>query len=102
MKVTIWKHDVPDAAITSPDLTAFARLKEFGLEVTGQRHHADRAVLACRVLEPDHWRRCCGRQANAGAATDCRLPNRTPLPKSLREVRDVAQFRRMHPKGMPG
>lgn len=28
---------------------------ELGLEVTGQRLAPDRAVLACRVVEPDGW-----------------------------------------------
>jgi transposase len=52
---------VPDATFTSPDLTTFARLDELGLEVTGQRLEPDRAVLACRVVDPegslDRW--CC-------------------------------------------
>ena len=47
--------DVPDATFTSPDLTTFCRLDELGLEVTGQRLAPDRAVLACRVVEPDGW-----------------------------------------------
>ena len=42
------------------DLTRFARLDELGLEVTGQRVTVDRAVLACRVVEPDTWCRRCG------------------------------------------
>ena len=43
-----------------PDLTTFCRLDELGLEVTGQRLEPDRAVLACRVVEPDQWCRRCG------------------------------------------
>src|SRR6476620_133898 len=39
------------------DLTTFCRLDELGLVVTGQRLESDRAVLACRVVEPDQW--CC-------------------------------------------
>jgi len=42
---------------TSPDLTPFCRLEELGLEVVGQRLGPDRAVLACRVVEPGGW--CC-------------------------------------------
>jgi transposase len=42
------------------DLTTFCRLDELGLEVTGQRLDPDRAVLACRVVEPDRWCRRCG------------------------------------------
>ena len=41
-------------------LTTFARLDELGLEVTGQRLDPGRAVLACRVVEPDLWCRRCG------------------------------------------
>jgi len=35
------------------DLTVFCRLDELGLVVTGQRLDSDRAVLACRVTDPD-------------------------------------------------
>lgn len=51
---------MPDATFACPDLTTFARLDELGLEVTGQRLEPERAVLACRVLEPDDWCRRCG------------------------------------------
>ena len=48
-----------------PDLTAFARLDELGLVVVGQRLEPARAVLACRVLEPDQWCRRCGCEGGA-------------------------------------
>jgi transposase len=55
---------VPDATAVAgfarPDLTTFCGLDELGLVVTGQRLEPDRAVLACRVLEPDQWCRRCG------------------------------------------
>ena len=51
---------MPDATFACPDLTTFARLEELGLEVVGQRLEPDRAVLACRVVEPDQWCRRCG------------------------------------------
>jgi transposase len=51
---------VPDATFACPDLTTFTRLDELGLEVVGQRLEPDRAVLACRVVEPDQWCRRCG------------------------------------------
>ena len=51
---------MPDATFARPDLTTFCRLDELGLEVTGQRLEPDRAVLACRVHEPDQWCRRCG------------------------------------------
>ena len=62
--------DVPDATpgagFACADLTAFCRLDELGLEVTGQRLEPDRAVLACRVVEPagsdERWCRRCGCQ----------------------------------------
>jgi len=53
---------VRDATFACPDLTAFCRLDELGLEVVGQRLEPGRAVLACRV-EPgefDRWCRQCG------------------------------------------
>ncbi len=49
-----------DVTFARPDLTTFVRLDELGLEVTGQRLAPDRAVLACRVVEPDQWCRRCG------------------------------------------
>ncbi len=49
-----------DATFAAPDLTTFARLDELGLVVVGQRLEPDRAVLACRVVEPDGWCRRCG------------------------------------------
>lgn len=51
---------MPDATFAHPDLTTFCRLDELGLEVTGQRLEPGRAVLACRVVEPDDWCRRCG------------------------------------------
>jgi transposase len=58
---------VLDATFARPDLTTFCRLDELGLQVLGQRLEPDRAVLACRVLEPDQWCRRCGCE---GAARD--------------------------------
>jgi transposase len=55
--------DMPDAtraAFACPDLTAFCRLDELGLEVVGQRLEPGRAVLACRVVASDEWCRRCG------------------------------------------
>jgi transposase len=51
---------VPDATFACPDLTTFAHLDELGLQVVGQRLAPARAVLACRVVEPDQWCRRCG------------------------------------------
>ncbi|BCJ39220.1 hypothetical protein Athai_67230 [Actinocatenispora thailandica] len=47
------------AGFGRPDLTTFARLDGLGLAVIGQRLEPDRAVLACRVVEPDRWCRRC-------------------------------------------
>ena len=56
--------DVADATrgagFTRADLTTFTRLDGLGLEVTGQHLEPGRAVLACRVVEPDRWCRRCG------------------------------------------
>ncbi|XAS77230.1 ISL3 family transposase [Dermatophilaceae bacterium Sec6.4] len=56
---------MPDATFATPDLTTFARLDELGLTVFGQRLEPGRAVLACRVLEPDDWCHRCGCQGLA-------------------------------------
>ena len=50
----------PGGGFACPDLTTFCRLDGLGLEVTGQRLELGRAVLACRVVEPDQWCRRCG------------------------------------------
>ena len=49
-----------DATFVRPDLTTFCRLDDLGLEVVGQRVEPSRAVLACRVVDPDEWCRRCG------------------------------------------
>lgn len=56
-----------NATFACPDLTTFCRVDELGLVVTGQRLEPGRAVLACRIVEPDEWCRRCGCQ---GAVRD--------------------------------
>ncbi|MCA0251824.1 MAG: ISL3 family transposase [Actinobacteria bacterium] len=51
-----------NATFAVPDVTTFCRLDELGLVVTGQRLELKRAVLACRVVEPDDWCHECGQQ----------------------------------------
>lgn len=51
---------ISPAGFACPDLTVFCRLDDLGLEAIGQRIEPDRAVLACRVVEPDRWCRRCG------------------------------------------
>ncbi|SBS79620.1 transposase (fragment) [uncultured Mycobacterium sp.] len=51
-----------NATFDDCDLTKFCRLDELGLEATGQRLEPGRAVLACRVVEPDDWCHRCGSQ----------------------------------------
>ena len=48
-----------------PDLSAFTRLDDLDLEVTGQRIWPDHAVLACRIAGEDRWCRRCGCQGQA-------------------------------------
>lgn len=48
------------ATFATPDLTTFCRLDELGLVAVGQRLAPDRAVIECRVAEPDPWCRKCG------------------------------------------
>ena len=54
----------PGGGFACPDLTTFCRLDELGLEVTGQRVQADRAVLSCRVTDDDSWCHRCGEQGS--------------------------------------
>ena len=49
-----------DATFAGPDLTTFCRLDDLGLQVVGRQLQTDRAVLACRVTDPDRWCRRCG------------------------------------------
>ncbi|ROR53167.1 transposase [Luteococcus japonicus] len=49
-----------NATFTTPDLTTFCRLGDLGLVVTGQHLTDERAVLACRPVEPDDWCHHCG------------------------------------------
>ncbi|WP_175957114.1 ISL3 family transposase [Schaalia sp. Marseille-Q2122] len=53
---------MPNATFIEPDLTTFAGLDGLGLIVTGQCIEPERAVLECRVVEPDNWCRRCGCQ----------------------------------------
>lgn len=51
---------MPNATLDDCDLTKFCRLDELGLVATGQRLEPGRAVLSCRVVEPDDWCHRCG------------------------------------------
>jgi transposase len=64
---------VSDATFATPDLSKFCRLDELGLEVFGQQVGPDRAVLACRVVEPDEWCRRCGCQGTVRDSVSRRL-----------------------------
>ena len=57
--------DMSNTIFDRPDLSAFTRLDDLGLEVTGQRMWPDRAVLACRIAGEDRWCRRCGCQGVA-------------------------------------
>lgn len=59
--------DMVHATFTTPDLTSFAGPDGLVLRVVSQRLESGRAVLACRVVEPDDWCRGCGCQ---GAVQD--------------------------------
>ncbi len=74
LTLTIQKDlDVLDATFAAPDLTTFCRLDELGLVVLGQHLQPDRAVLACRVVEPDRWCRECGCEGRARDTVSRRL-----------------------------
>ena len=54
--------DMANTIFDLPDLSAFTRLDDLGLEVTGQRIEADHAVLAYRITGEDRWCRRAGHQ----------------------------------------
>lgn len=58
-----------DATFADPDLTTFARLDGLGLQVVGQFLEPDRAVLSCRVVDPDD--RC---HRSGGLCRGCSRP----------------------------
>lgn len=62
-----------DTFFAVPDLTTFTGLDGLGLEVTGQIVESERAVVACRVVEPDHWCSRCGCQGVARDTVTRRL-----------------------------
>ena len=62
-----------NATFDDCDLTKFCRLDELGLQATGQRVEPGRAVLACRVVEPDDWCHRCGSQGTARGTVIRRL-----------------------------
>ena len=68
-KTSTWLT-LPSRPLTWP---GSPRLDELGLEVTGQRVEPDRAVLACRVAEPDPWCRRCGCRGEARDTVTRRL-----------------------------
>jgi len=49
-----------DSTFADPDVTTFARLDGLGLQVVGQFLEPDRAILECRVVDPDQRCRRCG------------------------------------------
>lgn len=82
---------MPDAAFAAPDLTAFAGLDDLGLEVTGQLVEPGRAVLACRVVESDHWWGRCGCQ---GVARDTVIRRLAHAPMGWRPTTLEVKVRR--------
>ena len=79
------------AGFGCPDLSAFCRLDELGLEVTGQRLEPGRAVLACRVVAPDRWCRRCGAE---GAVRDSVVRRLAHEPLGWRPTTLVVTVRR--------
>ena len=63
---------MPNTTFDRPDLSAFTRLDDLGLEVTGQHIWPDHAVLACRITGEDQWCRRCGCQGiSRGTVVRC-------------------------------
>ncbi|WP_156252033.1 ISL3 family transposase [Pseudactinotalea terrae] len=62
-----------DATFADPDLTTFCRLDELGLVAVGQRLEPERAVIECRITEPDPWCRQCGAEGVSRGTVTRRL-----------------------------
>ena len=98
----------PDAGFGCADLTLFCRLDELGLEVTGQRLDPDRAVLACRVVEPDRWCRRCGCEGSPRDTVQRRLAHEpfgwrpTTLLITVRRYRVHRLWPRLAARHQPG
>lgn len=87
---------MPHATFTRPNLTTFTRLDELGLEVVGQQIEPKRAVLACRVVEPDQWCRRCGCEGTPRGTVVRRLAHSDGLAAirygSIGVLRDAHRF----------
>jgi transposase len=90
----------PGAGFACPDLTVFCRLDELCLEVTGQRFEPDRAVLACRVVEPDGSdERWCRRSGCEGSPRDTVTRRLAHEPLGWRPTTLVVTIRRYRCSG---
>jgi len=80
-----------NATFDAPDLTTFCCVDDLGLVVTGQRLEPDRAVLACRVGDPDDWCHVCGCQGVVRDTVERRLAH---LPLGWRPTTLIVRVRR--------
>ena len=65
--------DMPHATFAAPDLTTFCRLDELGLVAIAQDLTPRRAVIECRLLDPDPWCRNCGEEGTLRDSVPRRL-----------------------------
>ena len=65
--------DLSHATFGAPDLTTFCNLDALGLTVMGQRIDVDRAVLECRVADPDDRCHACGERGRPLGSQDRQL-----------------------------
>ena len=80
-----------NATFSAPDLDSFCRLDGLGLSVTGQQIHDERALLRCRVLEPDDWCHDCGAR---GAPRDTVVRRMAHVPLGWRPTVLTVRVRR--------
>ncbi|APE09880.1 hypothetical protein BO226_12210 [Rhodococcus sp. 2G] len=79
------------ATFATPDLTVFCHLDELGLVAVGQLLEPDRAVIECRVAEPDPWCRGCGSRALSRGTDTRRLAHETSSRSSTGPARATAR-----------
>ncbi|MDM4764408.1 ISL3 family transposase, partial [Galbitalea sp. SE-J8] len=84
------------ATFVPADLSVFCCLDELGLVATGQRVRPERAVIECRVVEPDNWCRACGAEGGPRGTIVRRLAH---VPFGMRPTTLLVRVRRYRCSG---
>ena len=88
--------DVFHATFGPPDLSLFCNLDELGLVATGLSVGRDRALVQCRVVEPDRWCSGCGAEGIPRGSVVRRLAH---VPFGMRPTTLLVRVRRYQCSG---